>query len=116
MFDLTDVGGQPPGVGEGSDVDVAVMRRGDQLLVSLRGEADAFSAAGLRDGLATAFQPPPGSVVVDFAGLTFCDVSGMRAIRGFVDRAADAGVHVELRRMSALTGRLFEMLGAETFG
>lgn len=87
---------------------------GDELVVTLHGEADACSGPGLRAELVSVLQQPRGTVVVDLADLHFCDLGGMDAISDFVGHAAELGIRVRLCGMSDLTRRLFTMFRSES--
>lgn len=113
MVDLSTVRG-PSSNGHPDGVRVSVTRLGDELVVTLHGEADAYSGPALRTDLAAVLEPPPSAVVVDLADLTFCDLRGMYVLRDFVGRAAAVGVPVRLRGMSHLTRRLFALFSAES--
>lgn len=112
MVDVLTIRG-PSSSGHPGAVLVGVTRHGDELVVALQGEADADSGPGLRADLAAVLVSPPSAVVVDLAGLSFCDLRGVYVLREFVGRAAVLGVPVELRGMSHLTRRMFALFSAE---
>ena len=70
------------------EVAIDVIRVGDHIVVSIRGELDIASRAQLDAERITIDGP---SVAVDIGGVTFCDVAGLDALHRFVARLADGG-------------------------
>ncbi len=88
----------------------------DWVAVLLRGELDRHSADELREAVAGALIDGK-PVIVELAGLEFCDVAGVRALAGLV-RDADrcrgrAGVEVHGAR--GQVARLIGLLGFDKF-
>ncbi len=52
---------------------------GDPLVLEVEGEMDVSTADELRAAMETALSKSP-NVVVDMAGVTFCDAGGLRAV------------------------------------
>jgi anti-sigma B factor antagonist len=73
----------------------------------LRGEIDSYTAPDLADRLAA----EPLVEVVDVAGVTFIDSSGLRAIVEAHQARATAGSRLVLRAPSAAVQRLLEISG-----
>lgn len=65
------------------------------------GEADLANADQLHADLASALARKPPSLVVDLAGLDFCDLSGLDALQDAARQAQAAGVQLTFRGMSA---------------
>ncbi|MFD4659787.1 STAS domain-containing protein [Kitasatospora sp. NPDC058444] len=78
----------------------------------LFGELDLDSSADLRDALDRALVEPAGVVVVDCAGLEFCDSTGLNALLRAKARAAVDGSRIELARPRPLILRMLELTGA----
>lgn len=69
-------------------------------LVVVVGEADFATAPQLKDGLLQALASGRPAVVVDVAGLDFCDLAGLDALHAGLDAAQRAGVLMTVRGMS----------------
>ncbi|KJS59874.1 hypothetical protein VM95_24655 [Streptomyces rubellomurinus] len=81
-------------------------------VVSLYGELDLDSAAELDGVLAAALGEPATVVVVDCAGLEFCDSTGLNALLRGQARAEADGSRIELARPRPLVLRMLELTGA----
>ncbi|MFG2844133.1 STAS domain-containing protein [Kitasatospora sp. NPDC048296] len=81
-------------------------------VLALYGELDLDSVAGLRAVLGTALAVPATVVVVDCAGLEFCDSTGLNTLLHAQARAAADGSRIELARPRALVLRMLELTGA----
>ncbi|MGW3071531.1 STAS domain-containing protein [Kitasatospora sp. NPDC001132] len=110
--------GSPGGNGGGElasgDLRVAVGDRGPVRIVTVAGELDHDSADGLRAVLA---RPPSGMgierIVVDLAGLRFCDSTGLNVLlRARLDAEA-AGLRLEVAGPLPPVARLFAITGAD---
>jgi len=75
---------------------------GAHLLVAVSGEADHYTAEGLRGDLRAALAGEPGSMTLDVSGLEFCDLAGLAALHDFTAEAAAAGVPTDVQGMSPL--------------
>ncbi|MBO1419555.1 STAS domain-containing protein [Streptomyces sp. FH025] len=76
------------------------------------GELDLDTVAELDAALALALAPPGTVVVVDCAGLDFCDSSGLTVLLRAQARAAANGSRIELARPQPLILRMLELTGA----
>jgi len=72
------------------------------------GEIDASTAPALGTALAAADHHP---LVVDLAGVTFCDSSGLRVLLEAHQRLADEGRRLVLANPSEVIARLFDVAG-----
>lgn len=72
-------------------------------LVVLAGEIDQDCASELRDVLASALRAHPGRVVLDLAGLTFCDCACLNIL---LRARQEAGIRFGVRNISAPVSRL----------
>lgn len=91
---------------------IAAERRGDEIIVRLRGELDASNAADLREAMRAILADPPWTVVVDAAGLGYADCVGLSVLVSARQRLARQGrkltiVHTQplVQRLLTLTGR-----------
>ena len=71
------------------------------LTLVVLGEADLATAGQLRHALLEAVASTPVAVVVDLAGLEFCDLPGLDALHDGLDAAQAARVPMTVRGMSA---------------
>lgn len=95
---------------EGLTVEIRPWALGTVLV--LVGELDLDSAADLRTALDRAFAVPGSVVVVDCAGLEFCDSTGLNALLRATARAAVDDSRIELARPRPLILRMLELTGA----
>ncbi|MFJ9444551.1 STAS domain-containing protein [Kitasatospora sp. NPDC101235] len=98
------------GRAEGLTVEIRPWALGTVLV--LLGELDLDSIADLREALDRAFAEPATVVVVDCAGLEFCDSTGLNALLRAKARAAADGSRIELARPRPLILRMLELTGA----
>lgn len=80
-------------------------------LVSLFGELDLDTVPDLNDVLGSALGTPATVVVVDCAGLDFCDSTGLNALLRAQARAEAQGSRIELARPRPLVLRMLELTG-----
>ncbi|MFF2543202.1 STAS domain-containing protein [Kitasatospora sp. NPDC058063] len=103
-------GGPAVDRGDGLTVEIRPWALGTVLV--LLGELDLDSSADLRAALNRTFAGPAGVVVVDCAGLEFCDSTGLNALLRAKARAAVDGSRIELARPRPLILRMLELTGA----
>ena len=77
------------------------LRAAEQHVLIVVGQADIATAEQLRDDLTDALTGRPPSLLVDLAGLDFCDLSGLDALHDAARQAHAAGVQLTFRGMSA---------------
>jgi anti-sigma B factor antagonist len=94
-------------------------------LVALDGELDLATAETLGERLIAIIDGGCSSIVVDMAGLTFCDSSGLSALTRVGDHACEAGgkitlvgIRPQLASILQITGlaQLFEVLSPMSEG
>lgn len=92
---------------------VTTRRDGPRHTVSLFGELDLASAGDVERALRHVEATGAESIVVDLAGLTFMDSTGVRLVMSAQARSrADAG-RLEIRRGPAAVQRVFEICGVD---
>ena len=82
------------------------------LTVSVEGEIDHHSAAGLRgeiDGLVRKYSPL--CLILDFSGVDFCDSSGIAIVLGRYKLMKQYGGTVTLTKVSPQISRIFDLSG-----
>jgi anti-sigma B factor antagonist len=80
--------------------------------ISLQGELDLASAPSMEERLAAIDVDEPARVVIDLAGLTFIDSTGLRVLLLADARARECGYELSLRAGGETVQRVFEMTGA----
>ena len=86
------------------------------LTVSVEGEIDHHSAAGLRgeiDGLVRKYSPL--CLILDFSGVDFCDSSGIALVLGRYRLMRSLGGEVELTRLPQNVRHIFDMADLKRF-
>ncbi len=84
----------------------------DPLTIAATGELDAASAATLGDALADGHVRSQ-NLVLDLAGVTFIDSSGLRVIAAEHVAAAESGASFRIVGATDRVRRIFEMTGLE---
>jgi anti-anti-sigma factor len=92
--------------------EVHLSEASEPLVVAATGELDAASASTLSEALTGAHERS-GSVVLDLAGVTFIDSSGLRVIAAEHTAAAEGGWAFRIVGPSDRVRRIFEMTGLE---
>ncbi|MEU4421664.1 STAS domain-containing protein [Actinoplanes sp. NPDC024001] len=93
-------------------IDVSTVVHGDHLTVKVSGEIDTFTAQVLADEFHTAYTAAkPGQVVVDLAGVDFCDAAGARELTSLADVVAAQGGTFQLRQVHPQIVWLLDQLG-----
>lgn len=87
---------------------------GGAAVVVVAGELDHDNQEPLREALAEALALGAERTVVDCAGMTFCDSTGLNILlQGRLD-AREAGSTVELAALRPVVARMFDITGAKT--
>jgi anti-anti-sigma factor len=86
---------------------------GGTVVVSVRGDVDLVSSDHLRQVLDEALDISP-ELVIDFAGLTFIDSSGLSALVDAHRKARDAGGVLVLRHPTTMLRRLLDITRLES--
>lgn len=102
---MTDVGG------EDQDLVLDTQRHGAAAIVRVEGELDAYSAPGLEDLGANLLAEGTTEIVLDLAGTTFLDSSGLRAILTLHRRIENVRGELSLGNPSEPVLRLLEITG-----
>jgi anti-sigma B factor antagonist len=75
---------------------ISLTRAAGAVTVALHGEVDVLTVDKVRLALAEAVEQRPGSIVVDLAGLSFIDSTGLGALVFGFQRARDEGIAFRL--------------------
>lgn len=90
---------------------VEVGEDGGETVFTLRGELDPHTAPDLRTEIDAVLASGRARLVLDLAGLTFVDSSGLRVIISAHKDAAERGGRLVLRAPSQTTRRLLDITG-----
>ena len=79
--------------------------------LALTGELDMATTDRLADAVADAARPPTASVVLDLAGLTFCDATGVHALVNARRLAQRRGVQFDVVNPQGLVLKVLQVCG-----
>jgi anti-anti-sigma factor len=85
--------------------------RGEIVAVAVNGEIDLQTADGLRSRLLELAETGYRTLVVDFAGVAFCDAAGLGALVAAHNRVAADGGEVRLSRVRPAQRKLLRVTG-----
>lgn len=91
---------------------VTVGQAAGTAVLTLTGELDHDTVEPLRTALAERIAAAPQRIVVDCAGLRFCDSTGLNALLRARTAAQAAGAGIELAALQPPVARMFEITGA----
>ncbi len=93
---------------------VAENRIADETVLTLTGEIDIATAGDLRAAAQRSIATSPKRVVLDFAGVTFCDSQGLSALIGLNKDVRAAGSRLVFVNIGDFMGRLLDILAPAT--
>jgi len=82
-----------------------------EVVLALTGEIDMATAGELRAAADRSLLDPPTRVVLDFAGVTFCDSQGLSTLISLNRQIAAVGSQLVLANIGDFMGRLLEITG-----
>lgn len=86
-------------------------RTGDEAVLVLTGEIDIATAGSLREAAQRAIAPPLARLVLDFAGVTFCDSQGLATLIAINKQAQAAGSRLLIINVGDFMDRLLDVTG-----
>ncbi|MBB0231456.1 STAS domain-containing protein [Streptomyces calidiresistens] len=92
---------------------VEVHRRESGAVVTPRGELDHHSVDLLKEAIDSCISESRYPIVIDCAGLGFCDSTGLNTLLAARMEIEEAGGEVHLAAMSPAVSRVFEITGAD---
>ena len=92
-------------------LEIEVVPDGAGVVVRLTGEADLSTGAELSARLRAAAGHGGGAVLVDVAGLRYCDCSAVRTLAGFAGELRSDGRSCRLVGASGRVRRMLELAG-----
>ncbi|MFI0452660.1 STAS domain-containing protein [Actinomadura sp. 6N118] len=99
---------------ERADKALSVLRRPAYTVARLRGEIDIATAPPLRERLLAAVRPDTRLLVLDVAGVPFCDAAGLGVLLGTWRRANALGVAFVLAGPCPQVVKLLEATGLDS--
>jgi anti-sigma B factor antagonist len=104
-------GPDPHGQPGGPDLQVVTLYRPDTVILAVSGDLDVASAPMLRAHIGFALGRQPARLVLDLAGLRFCDASGLSVFAMAQNAATREGASLALAAVPRLVTRLLRMTG-----
>jgi anti-sigma B factor antagonist len=89
-------------------------RTSSDTVLALTGEIDMATAGELKAAADRSLLEPSSRVVLDFAGVTFCDSQGLSTLISLNRQASAAGSQLVLANIGDFMGRLLEITGLRT--
>ncbi len=86
-------------------------RTANDAVLVLTGEIDMATAGDLRAATGRSLHEPPGRVVLDFSGVTFCDSQGLSTLISINREVTKAGSRLVLVNVGDFMNRLLEITG-----
>ncbi|WP_344616785.1 STAS domain-containing protein [Dactylosporangium salmoneum] len=93
------------------DLSVSVRREPAETVVSLTGEIDMSTVSRLAATIDDVLSEPPARVVLDMAGVTFCDSQGLGTLVVLSRKAALAQSYLVLVNVGAFLIRVLDITG-----
>ena len=103
---------EPDGPGK-PDLQVVTLYRPDAVVLAVSGELDVASAPMLRVHIRFALGGRPHGLVLDLAGLRFCDAAGLSALAMARNASMRDGVSLALAAVPRPVTRLLKMTGMD---
>jgi anti-anti-sigma factor len=86
-------------------------RTGDEAVLVLTGEIDIATASSLREAAQRAIAPPLARLVLDFAGVTFCDSQGLATLIAINKEVQAVGGRLLIINVGEFMDRLLDVTG-----
>jgi anti-sigma B factor antagonist len=97
------------------DLRVVTLYQPGTIVLAVSGELDIASAPVLRDHLEFAFGRQPAQIVLDLAGLKFCDAAGLSVFAMARQRTGTAGILLALAAVPRRLSRLLTITDMRRF-
>jgi len=97
-------------VGE-TDLDIVVVHQPEETVLALAGELDLATAPKLSETVAAELRDSPGRIVVDLAGLTFCDSLGLGTLIVLSRTAQNQNTFLQLRNPRPFFTQMLDITG-----
>jgi anti-sigma B factor antagonist len=90
---------------------VAETRTAEEAVLVLKGEIDMATAGSLREAAERTIASAPARLVLDFAGVTFCDSQGLSALIALNREVNATGSRLVFVNVGEFMGRLLDVTG-----
>jgi len=96
---------------ERPELSIAVQRGPDEVTFRLAGEIDVLTVADLSTMVNDTLAEPPARIVLDMAGVTFCDSQGLGTLVVLSRKAQHAGSVLALNNVGDFLMRVLDITG-----
>jgi len=96
---------------ERPELDIAVERTPDEVVLHLAGEIDVLTVTSLSTIVNEVLADPPARIVLDMAGITFCDSQGLGTLVVLSRKAQHARVVLALTNVGDFLMRVLDITG-----
>jgi anti-anti-sigma factor len=96
---------------ERPELDIAVERAPDEVVLHLAGEIDVLTVTSLSTMVNDVLTDPPARIVLDMAGVTFCDSQGLGTLVVLSRKAQHARVVLALTNVGEFLMRVLDITG-----
>ena len=96
---------------ETTDLSVSVSISEHETIVTAAGEIDMSTVGNLTSAVDAQLEARPAKIVIDMAGITFCDSLGLGSLVVLNRRAQKVGSRLLLRRPSEFLNRMLHVTG-----
>jgi len=96
---------------ERPELDIAVERAPDEVVLRLAGEIDVLTVTSLSTIVNEILADPPARIVLDMAGVTFCDSQGLGTLVVLSRKAQHARVVLALTNVGEFLMRVLDITG-----
>ena len=94
-----------------TDLDIVVVHQPEETVLALAGELDLATAPKLSETVAAELRDSPGRIVVDLAGLTFCDSLGLGTLIVLSRTAQNQNTFLQLRNPRPFFTQMLDITG-----
>jgi anti-sigma B factor antagonist len=96
---------------ERPELDIAVERTPDEVVLHLAGEIDVLTVSSLSTMVNEMLTDPPARIELDMAGVTFCDSQGLGTLVVLSRKAQHARVVLALTNVGEFLMRVLDITG-----
>jgi anti-sigma B factor antagonist len=96
---------------EHPELSIAVQRAPDEVIFRLTGEIDVLTVADLSTMVNETLADPPARIVLDMAGVTFCDSQGLGTLVVLSRKTQHAGSVLALNNVGDFLLRVLDITG-----
>jgi anti-sigma B factor antagonist len=94
-----------------AELRVSVARTGEETVIAVAGQLDLSTVDALSDAVTAELRDSPGRLILDFAGLTFCDSRGLGTLVVLQRAARTQRTYLAVRNPSPFFSRMLDVTG-----